>query len=130
MLHFLAFLLSNLGYDVWMGNFRGTCFSKNHKTYQNKDSEYWNFSLEELGVYDLPAMIDYVLNLTSAKKMIFVGHSLGATAFYITCAEKPNYNSKISTMFSLAPLAFKYEDSIYFREFKTKLTVISNEFRN
>jgi hypothetical protein len=31
---------------------------------------------------------------------------MGTTMFYVLCAERPEYNSKIRAMFSLAPIAF------------------------
>lgn len=38
-----AFILSEQGYDVWMGNNRGSSFSKGHLKYTRKDFEYWQF---------------------------------------------------------------------------------------
>lgn len=39
----LAFLLAEAGYDVWLGNFRGTRYSQKHKTLSINDSKFWNF---------------------------------------------------------------------------------------
>jgi len=36
-----ALVLARAGYDVWMGNNRGTNYSKTHTTLSNKDKEYW-----------------------------------------------------------------------------------------
>ena len=36
-----AFILSRAGYDVWMGNNRGSMMSKGHMTLSPKDIEYW-----------------------------------------------------------------------------------------
>jgi hypothetical protein len=56
-----AFILAQAGYDVWLGNSRGTKFSRKHLTLDpDQDKEYWEFSYAENGKYDLPAMIDYV----------------------------------------------------------------------
>lgn len=61
----LAFSLSKAGYDVFLGNARGTLYSLGHErlNYQ-KDNEFWSSSMSELVMYDLPATIDYVLKLT------------------------------------------------------------------
>lgn len=40
----LAFLLADLGFDVWIANPRGTTYSRNHTTYNSlKDKKYWQF---------------------------------------------------------------------------------------
>ena len=36
-----AFILAEAGYDVWMGNNRGSTFSKGHTEYTRHDFEYW-----------------------------------------------------------------------------------------
>lgn len=71
-----ALVLARQGYDVWMGNNRGTYYSLGHVSYDhNKDREYWQFSWEEMGKYDLPAMIDSIIKVTGYQNLTFVGHS-------------------------------------------------------
>jgi triacylglycerol lipase len=51
-----AFKLLEAGYDVWLGNQRGTKYSLGHTKYnQNKDKAYWEFSFPEMGDFDAPA---------------------------------------------------------------------------
>ncbi|XP_066601271.1 lipase 3-like [Prorops nasuta] len=102
----LAYLLADQGYDVWLGNNRGNIYSANHSHLATTDRAFWNFSFHELGVYDLPAMIEYILEETGREKIIYTGHSQGATQFYVMCSEIPDYNSKITLMIGLAPAAF------------------------
>jgi len=59
--HAHAFVLSRAGYDVWLGNNRGTRYCQEHVYYKNTDREFWQFSWEEMGVYDTPAFINYIL---------------------------------------------------------------------
>lgn len=41
----LAFMLADLGYDVWIPNFRGTLYSRKHKYLTTEyNSTYWDFS--------------------------------------------------------------------------------------
>ncbi|XP_015114439.1 lipase 3 [Diachasma alloeum] len=99
------YLLSNLGYDVWLGNFRGNALSKAHVNLSTDESEYWNFSWHEMGIYDLPAMIDYVVSNTN-KKAIYIGHSMGTTGSYVMAAERPDMQDKLKLIISFAPVVY------------------------
>ena len=45
----LGFLLADLGYDVWLGNFRGNHESREHVNLDpDVDSDYWQFSWDEM----------------------------------------------------------------------------------
>ncbi|XP_026725681.1 lipase 3-like [Trichoplusia ni] len=101
----LAYILASSGYDVWMGNARGNKYSRQHESISPEDSKFWEFSWNEIGVNDLPAMIDFVLETTSEKQLAYIGHSQGTTSFFVMCSEKPEYNQKISIMIALAPIA-------------------------
>lgn len=64
----LAFHLVNQGYDVWVGNNRSIA-SLDHLSLSHEDPEYWNWGLKELGMYDFPAMVDYVCSATGFSKV-------------------------------------------------------------
>lgn len=102
----IAYLLANQGYDVWLGNARGNKHCRKHEAISPKVPEFWNYSFDEIGRYDLPAMIDYVLNLTGRTQLKYVGHSQGTTSFFVMCSERPEYNEKISLMVALSPIAW------------------------
>lgn len=89
-----------------MGNVRGNLFSTTHSTFASDSKKYWNFSWHEMGIYDLPAMIDYALKLSNALKVIFVGHSQGTTVLTVLLTSRPDYNSKIFQAHLLAPAVF------------------------
>lgn len=59
-----------------------------------------------MGVYDLPATIDYILTNTERGKLFYVGHSQGTTQFWVMASERPIYNEKIILMAALAPAAY------------------------
>ena len=73
----LAFILADAGFDVWLGNNRGNTYSRSHVNYTTDDVEFWDFSFHEMGIYDLPAEINYILNATSETSIGYVGHSEG-----------------------------------------------------
>ncbi|XP_020289869.1 lipase 3-like isoform X2 [Pseudomyrmex gracilis] len=102
----LAYLLSDNGYDVWLGNNRGTTNSKNHTSLSLESSDFWNFSFHEMGIYDLPAMIDYILHQTGQRQLFYIGFSQGTSQFWILTSLKPEYNRKIKLMSALAPVAY------------------------
>lgn len=40
---FAAFLLYEAGYDVWLGNYRGTEYSEGHESLNATQREYWDY---------------------------------------------------------------------------------------
>lgn len=102
----LAYLLADEGYDVWMGNARGTKHSRRHVHLKPSEAKFWDFSWHEIGTFDLPAMIDCVLDETTAKSLKYIGHSQGTTTFFVMTSERPEYNEKVSLMVALSPVAF------------------------
>lgn len=102
----MAYMVSDAGYDVWLGNYRGNTYSKRHVTLKPFMSAFWNFAIDDYGLHDIPAMIDYVLKVTMKPSLHYVGHSMGNLAFFMMLSEKPEYNSKILSGNILAPMVF------------------------
>jgi pimeloyl-ACP methyl ester carboxylesterase len=102
----LAFSLADEGYDVWMANARGNTYSEKHKYLATDSEKYWDFSFHEIGKYDLPAEIDYILNTTGHKSLNYFGHSQGGSSILVLLSTNPSYNSKIKQAILLAPAAF------------------------
>lgn len=71
---------------------------------------------DEIGRYDLPAAINYVLTTTGQAKLSYIGHSLGSGSFFIAMITHPELNSKIEIMvFHYKRAANSTDDSIFFR---------------
>ncbi|KAJ0171248.1 hypothetical protein K1T71_012798 [Dendrolimus kikuchii] len=63
----LGYLITDLCFDLWIGNSRGNTYSRKHITLNpDKNLEFWNYSYTEFGRYDLSAMIDYILEATGS----------------------------------------------------------------
>ncbi|XP_022181050.1 lipase 3-like [Myzus persicae] len=104
----LPMQLSDAGYDVWLANCRGNTYSRKHSTMTSKHREFWNFSLHEVGTFDLPASFDYILMKTNASQLHYVGYSMGTSVFFIMASERPEYHHKIRSQISLAPVAYLF----------------------
>ncbi|CAH1984786.1 unnamed protein product [Acanthoscelides obtectus] len=104
----LAMRLVDQGYDVWICNPRGSTYSRKHKTLDpDKDKQkFWDFSFHELGYYDTPATMDYILNHTNASTLTYIGISQGTSQFFAMASARPEYNSKIDIMMAMGPVAF------------------------
>ena len=64
------------GFDVWMGNNRGTPNSNvNDRDGTWSECERWDFSYAEMGKFDQPAFIDKILSETGKPKVTYIGHS-------------------------------------------------------
>ncbi len=73
--------LVDLGYDIWATNNRGTAYSNQHVNLTTKDRAYWNFTMNEMGKYDVPANVHYVLEHAQGNfsQVIYFGHSQGTS---------------------------------------------------
>lgn len=58
-----------------MGNCRGNRYSRAHVKLSPDKKEFWDFSFHEIGVFDVPAMIDFILEETRYPKIHYIGHS-------------------------------------------------------
>ncbi|XP_025995621.1 lipase 3 [Solenopsis invicta] len=102
----LGFILADAGYDVWLGNVRGSTYSREHTNSKMSKKDYWDFSWHEMGTIDLPAMIDHIVKTTGREKMFYIGHSQGTTTFFVMAADRPEYQEHIEEMYALAPIAY------------------------
>lgn len=68
-----------------------------------------------MGRFDIPASIDYVLNVTGRNKLTgYIGYSLGCTLFFIGAIEQPRLNDQVEMMIGLgATSSIAHLDNFY-----------------
>ncbi|CAM0950630.1 unnamed protein product [Alopecurus aequalis] len=100
----LGYILADNGFDVWIGNVRGTRWSKGHSTLTVHDKLFWDWSWQELAEYDLLAMLSYVYTARQSK-ILYVGHSQG-TIMGLAAFSLPEIAKMISSAALLCPISY------------------------
>lgn len=70
-----------------------------------------------MGIFDIPAVIETVTDITKQQSMYFVGISMGATLLAVMLAERPEYNPRIATAFLLGPSIYLGHTALYIQPF-------------
>ncbi|GAA5840859.1 hypothetical protein JCM5353_001996 [Sporobolomyces roseus] len=102
----LAFWLVEQGYDVYLSNIR-TNFKMPHRHFSRSDPRYWAWDVKDIGMYDVPAIVEYVLTETGVKPT-WIGHSQGASTMFLALSRgiRPDIGNKISSFIALAPAVY------------------------
>ncbi|CAG8601432.1 5148_t:CDS:2 [Diversispora eburnea] len=99
----LAYLLADAGYDVWFGNSRGNKYSMKHTKYDPSEKKFWEYSMDDLAIYDVPSTIEYILETTGAPSLTYIGFSQGTAQCFAALSINPKINKKINLFIALAP---------------------------
>ena len=79
----LGFEIAKRGYDVWLLDQRGIGFSRNNTRFSPDQPGYWDWSLDDMALFDLPAVIDYVIQQTGHKTIGCLGYSQVNVALFL-----------------------------------------------
>lgn len=99
----LPFLLHDLGFDVWLGNNRGNKYSTKHINLKPNDKKFWDFSIDEFALYDIPDSINYVLNYTNQENLTYIGFSQGSAQAFAALSINPILNKQVKLFIALSP---------------------------
>ena len=75
---------------------------------QDTDSAYWDFSMDEMALHDLPSVIDYILKSTGVSSLPIITHSQGSTLLFMLLSSPAHahYTSKVQIHIAMAPVAY------------------------
>ncbi|XP_028968487.1 lysosomal acid lipase/cholesteryl ester hydrolase [Galendromus occidentalis] len=102
----LAFLLADNGFDVWIGNIRGTKYSRamvGKPDPSASDTSFFDYTFIDAGLKDIPAGIEYALAKTGRLRLFYVGHSQATAGLFALLSYRPEFNEKIIAMAALCP---------------------------
>jgi len=97
-------ILADQGFDVWLGNFRGNRYGKAHVNMTSKEHKFWEFSWDQLAQYDLPTMINFILDTKKAPWLYYAGHSMGTMTAFAQFSTDLEFGKKIKRFYAMAPL--------------------------
>ncbi|XP_065317697.1 gastric triacylglycerol lipase-like [Gordionus sp. m RMFG-2023] len=102
----LAYIMADSNLDVWLADTRGNKYSRKHKIYTTDDKQFWDWSIDEIAQYDLPAVINFIISMAKRDYIYYVGHSQGSMTAFAHFSQNPGISSKVKTLFALSPLAY------------------------
>jgi len=102
-------LLVDQGYNVWIGNNRGTEYSQRHKLYEataasGTAEEFWDFTWADMQ-YDDKANIEAIKKVTGEEKITYLGYSQGTIQMHYALAHDDEhwFKQNLHKIVQLAP---------------------------
>ncbi|XP_020221822.1 lipase 3 isoform X2 [Cajanus cajan] len=128
-----AFAAYDQGYDVFLGNFRGLV-SREHVNKNISSRAYWQYSINEHGTEDIPALIEKIHQVKTAElklskpgveeesngdqlyKLCAICHSLGGASMimYVVTRRIEAKPHRLSRLVLLSPAGFHHDSNLVF----------------
>jgi len=79
-----------------------------HREFKRNDPMFWDWTIEDLALYDLPAMIEHVCKATGYDRITLIAHSQGAGSAFIAMSQgmRPDIGEKLSCFIALSPAVY------------------------
>ena len=100
------------GFDVWLGNNRGSKFSTQHLNDQISHKDYYSYSFMQMGLYDVPSFYNEILSDYAGnpdQQIIYLGHSEGTSQMFAALADpstKAFIRKHTERFMALAPIVY------------------------
>ncbi|KAL2342505.1 hypothetical protein Fmac_003790 [Flemingia macrophylla] len=128
-----AFAAYDQGYDVFLGNLRGLV-SRGHVNKNISSREYWQYSINEHGTEDIPALVEKIHQVKTAElklskpgieeesnrdqlyKLCAISHSLGGASMimYVVTRRIEAKPHRLSRLVLLSPAGFHHDSNLVF----------------
>lgn len=105
----IGFHLVNQGYDLWVNNNRGTKYSHTHQNKNISAKDFFNFSYDEMALFDVPAVLEFILKKTKVSKLTWIGHSQGTSQIFAAAMDPKTRDlvkSSVDKFIALAPIVY------------------------
>ncbi|XP_056175365.1 uncharacterized protein LOC115676704 isoform X2 [Syzygium oleosum] len=139
-----AFAAYDQGFDVFLGNFRGLV-SREHVNKSISSRQYWQYSINEHGTHDIPAMINKIHEVKTSElklsqpdgeeesnedqpyKLCAICHSLGGAAMlmYLITSQIEEKPRRLSRLILLSPGGFHGDSNLAFTLVENLLLVLA-----
>ena len=94
------------GFDVWLGNNRGTRLSRKHETLDADEDAgaYWDFSHHEFAEFDVPQMTRKIVQVSNTSRRVsYLGHSVGNMQMFYALGRNSYLQSYFGQVVALSP---------------------------
>jgi pimeloyl-ACP methyl ester carboxylesterase len=99
----VSYLLEQ-GYDVWIGNNRGSKYSSRHVKYSlHPDSRYWRYALDELAAVDFPCFVSFIKEYTHCHRISCIAIGLSNYQVLLSVAIDDKVRESIHRLICITP---------------------------
>lgn len=100
----------NQGYDIWLVNNRGNKYSRTHIQPDIKEEEFYDYSFQDFGLKDLPAVYKFIIKTSAPKKIHYIGNHQGNTQMFVALSDPLTskfISDNTSTFIALSPMLYR-----------------------